>query len=77
MLGLCFFDYVHEGEEMIDNYFRRVVRSAFGPEKYFDLCVMSELLELQETAAATDDPEYREKLESQIEAIVAEMAGEI
>lgn len=62
---------------MIDNYFRRVVRSTFGPEKYFELCLMAELLELQETAAATDDPEYREKLESRIEAIVAEMAGDI
>jgi proteasome assembly chaperone (PAC2) family protein len=26
--------------------------------------MMAELLELQETAAATDDPEHREKLES-------------
>jgi hypothetical protein len=62
---------------MHDNYFRRVVRSTFGPEKYFELRLMAELLELQETAASTDDPEYREKLEAQMEAIVAEMAGDI
>jgi hypothetical protein len=39
--------------------------------------MMAELLELQETAAATDDPEHRERLEAQMEAIVAEMKGEI
>jgi hypothetical protein len=67
---------VDEVAEMSD-YFRRVVRSTFGPEKYFELCMMAELLELQETAAATDDPEHREQLEAQMEAIVAEMAQEI
>jgi hypothetical protein len=62
---------------MSDAYFRRVVRSTFGSEKYFELVMMAELLELQETAAATDDPDYRERLEAQMEAIVAEMAGDI
>ena len=61
----------------MSEFFRRVVRSTFGAEKYFEMVMMAVLLELQEKAASTDDPEYREKLESQIESIVAEMKGEI
>ena len=58
------------------DYFKRVVKSLYGEDKYHELMIHAEILEAQETRATCDDPEYCESLDARIDALLAELNGE-